>query len=68
MAPLNPDPRRSETQRYFAAIVAFAGWLYILIASGWIFIAWGLGLFIVGIGAYLVRARRVNEWPFEVAA
>jgi amino acid transporter len=67
--------RRTDIKRPFqmplypvTAIVAFAGWLYILIASGWIFIAWGLGLFIVGIGAYLVRARTVHEWPFEVAA
>ena len=50
------------------AVVAFAGWLYILVASGWLFIAWGLGLIVIGVGAYLLRARSVQEWPFEAAA
>jgi amino acid transporter len=63
--------RRTDIARPFqmplyplTAIIAFAGWLYILIASGWVFIVWGLGLFAVGTAAYLVRARRVQEWPF----
>ncbi len=49
----------------FTSIVAFAGWLYILVASGWPYIAAGFGLLIVGIGAYLWRARAVSDWPFE---
>jgi len=47
------------------SIVAFLGWLYILIASGAVYIAAGVGLLIVGVGAYLVRARAAAEWPFD---
>lgn len=47
------------------SIIAFAGWLYILIASGWPYIAAGFALLIVGIGAYLWRARGICEWPFK---
>ena len=46
------------------SVIAFLGWLYILIASGWPYIAAGFGLLIVGIAAYLLRARAVCEWPF----
>src|SRR5215831_5112130 len=49
-------------------IVAFTGWLYILAASGWGYIGAGVGLLGLGIGAYLVRARVVREWPYEVGA
>jgi amino acid transporter len=47
------------------SIIAFLGWLYILVASGWPYIAAGFGLLILGIGAYLWRARAACEWPFE---
>jgi amino acid transporter len=47
--------------------VAFLGWLYILIASGVVYIASGFALLLFGILAYLWRARRVAEWPFETA-
>ena len=49
-------------------MVAFAGWLYILIASGWKYVAVGVGLLVLGIAAYLLRARFVREWPYEVRA
>jgi amino acid transporter len=46
------------------SVVAFMGWLYILIASGVPYILAGLGLLLFGTTAYLLRARRVAEWPF----
>ncbi len=46
------------------SIVAFAGWLYILIASGAAYILAGFALFAFGILAYLWRARAEHEWPF----
>jgi amino acid transporter len=49
-------------------IVAFAGWLYILIASGWKYVAVGLALLAIGVAAYFLRARFVREWPYEVGA
>jgi amino acid transporter len=49
------------------SIVAFLGWLYILIASGRNYIAAGFALLIFGIAAYLLRARSLRLWPFEQA-
>ncbi len=46
------------------SVVAFGGWLYILIASGLPYILAGFGLLIFGVAAYLWRARRAAEWPF----
>jgi amino acid transporter len=48
----------------YTSIVAFGGWLFILAASGWIYILAGLGLLMAGIGAYLIRAKRIHEWPY----
>ncbi|HEY2017473.1 MAG TPA: amino acid permease [Bryobacteraceae bacterium] len=45
--------------------VAFLGWLYILVASGLNYILAGIGLLLLGVAAYLWRARRAAEWPFE---
>ncbi|GAC1512198.1 MAG: APC family permease [Terriglobales bacterium] len=47
------------------SIIAFAGWAFILAASGLKFILWGMALIIFGVGAYLWRARIQGEWPFE---
>ena len=46
------------------SIIAFSGWLYILIASGLPYILAGIALLVFGIAVYLVRARRTAEWPF----
>ncbi len=50
----------------YTSMVAFAGWLFILVASGVPYILSGLGLLLFGIGAYFWRARRTGEWPWAV--
>lgn len=47
------------------SLIAFLGWLYILIASGLPYILAGMALLLFGIATYLVRARLTGEWPFE---
>jgi amino acid transporter len=61
-----PDIVRPYRMALYPAtsVVAFMGWLYILIASGLPYILAGLGLLVFGITIYLLRARRVAEWPF----
>ena len=61
-----PDIVRPYRMALYPAtsVVAFMGWLYILIASGLPYILAGLGLLVFGIAIYLLRARRVAEWPF----
>ena len=48
------------------SIVAFGGWLYILVASGIPYILAGCALLAFGVLAYLWRARRSGEWPFAL--
>jgi amino acid transporter len=50
----------------YTSIVAFGGWLFILAVSGWIYILAGLGLLVAGICAYLVRAKKIHEWPYAL--
>jgi amino acid transporter len=50
------------------AFIAGAGWIVILFASGAMYVAAGIVLMALAVGAYLIRARRVREWPFEVTA
>jgi amino acid transporter len=48
----------------YTSIVAFLGWLYILVASGTYYILAGFALLFIGVLAYLWRAQRAQEWPF----
>jgi amino acid transporter len=50
---------------YLTGSIALAGWIYILIASGPVYMTGGFLLIIVGVLMYMWRARRVGEWPFE---
>jgi amino acid transporter len=49
------------------SILAFLGWGWILLSSGWNFIGLGFAVLIVGIVAYLLWARQKHEWPFVTA-
>ena len=62
-----PDIRRPYSMPLYpyTSIVAFLGWLYILIASGVPYILAGFALLLFGVAFYLLRARRSAEWPFE---
>ncbi|MBV8550307.1 MAG: amino acid permease [Acidobacteriaceae bacterium] len=64
--------RRKDIARPFSmplypipALVALAGWLFILASSGSIYILSGFFLLVFGIGAYLWRARRIAVWPWD---
>jgi hypothetical protein len=48
------------------SIIAFLGWLYILVASGLAYIFAGLVLMVLGVAAYLWHARGSGEWPYAV--
>lgn len=61
-----PDIQRPFQMWFYpvTSIIAFAGWAFILAASGLKFILWGIALIGVGVAAYLWRARVQAEWPF----
>lgn len=64
-----PDIKRPFKMPFYplTSIIAFLGWLYILVASGWTYIATGIALLVLGVAAYLWRAKRAGEWPFARA-
>ena len=49
------------------ALIALAGWIYIVVTSGLRYIEIGLALMVVGVLAFLFRSYRVREWPFKTA-
>jgi len=50
------------------SIIAMCGWIFVIATSGWTYIAACFGVIAVGIAAYLWRARKSAEWPFEKEA
>ncbi len=61
-----PDIHRPYKMALYPAtsVIAFLGWLYILVASGLQYIVAGIILLAIGIGTYMWRARSTREWPF----
>jgi APA family basic amino acid/polyamine antiporter len=49
------------------AVVAFFGWMYIFLTSGWGYVIVGVATLIVGIGAFLAWSKVTRGWPFAVA-
>ena len=47
------------------SLVAMVLWLLVLFSTGITIVALGLLVLVLGIGLYMVRARRVGEWPFH---
>jgi amino acid transporter len=64
-----PDIQRPFKMWFYpvTSIIAFAGWAFILAASGLKFILWGVALIAFGVAAYMFRARVTQEWPFNRA-
>jgi len=50
------------------AVIAFLGWLYIFLTSGWSYVAVGMITLAVGVAIYLVRAKITATWPFRAVA
>jgi amino acid transporter len=48
------------------ALIALAGWIYILGTNQQEIVLWGLALMLIGIGAYFWQAKIRKEWPFEM--
>jgi amino acid transporter len=49
------------------AILAFFAWGAIFVSTGTMFMLTGIGVVLAGIIVFALRARYLNEWPFETA-
>jgi amino acid transporter len=47
------------------AFVALAGWIFLLLTSGWWFIALGVGTLLLGVLCFLVWSWYTRRWPYE---
>ncbi len=47
------------------SVVAFGLWTYVLLTSGWNYIAAGFAVLFVGVGLFVGRSKINREWPFE---
>ena len=46
------------------SLVALGLWSYVLVTSGWPYIAGRLGVLSVGVALFLWRSKENREWPF----
>lgn len=49
------------------AVIAFFGWVYIFVTSGWMYVAVGMVTLGVGVGIFMIRAKTTATWPFRIA-
>jgi amino acid transporter len=47
------------------ALVALAGWTFLLVTSGWRVLALGLGTLALGVLCFFVWSWRTRRWPFQ---
>jgi APA family basic amino acid/polyamine antiporter len=62
-----PDlPRPFKMWLYpLPGLAIIGGWIYILATSKWQSLVLALAVFVVGSGAFFIRARIKHEWPFS---
>jgi hypothetical protein len=47
------------------SVIALIGWIFIVLTSGLVYVFISVLLLTGGVGAYLWRAKRSSEWPFQ---
>jgi hypothetical protein len=65
-----PDIRRPFRMWLYPipVLIALAGWMFIVLTSGIEYILISLLLLAGGVGAYMWRAKRQGEWPFQAGS
>jgi len=61
--PETPDSYRMPLYP-LPALLALAGWLYIVFSSGWVYIGLAFALLALGVALFLLRSRARSAWPF----
>jgi amino acid transporter len=65
-----PDIRRPFRMWLYPipSLIALAGWIFIVLTSGLVYILISVLLLGGGVGAYLWRAKQLSEWPFQAGS
>jgi APA family basic amino acid/polyamine antiporter len=48
--------------------IALAGWIFLLLTSGWRLIALGIGTLALGVVCFLIWSWRTRRWPFQTVS
>ncbi len=48
------------------SLLALVGWTWMLVGSGWQYIALAFAILLLGAGGFLLQARQREEWPFAI--
>ena len=48
-------------------VIALAGWIFLLLTSGWRLIALGIATLALGVLCFLIWSWRTRRWPFQAA-
>ena len=48
--------------------IALAGWIFLLLTSGWRLIALGVGTLALGVVCFLIWSWRTRRWPFQTVS
>ena len=49
------------------ALISMVGYLYVFVALGPKFMAFGVGTLLLGLVVYMIAAKTQQQWPFEPA-
>ena len=49
------------------ALIALAGWIFLLLTSGWKLIALGVGTLVFGVLGFFIWSWFTRKWPFEMS-
>jgi basic amino acid/polyamine antiporter, APA family len=64
-----PESARPHKMWFYPlpVIIAFLGWAYIFLTSGWLYIKIGLLTLLVGALVFVIWAKSKSAWPFRMA-
>jgi amino acid transporter len=49
------------------ALIALAGWIFLLLTSGWKLIALGVGTLVLGVLGFFIWSWFTRKWPFQMS-
>jgi hypothetical protein len=62
-----PDSARPYKMWFYPVpiVIAFFGWAFVFLTSGWLYIKIGLLTLLTGVVVFFIWAKWKDTWPFE---